>query len=102
MAWETRERGDRYYTRSKRVNGRVVREYVGTGDQAELEALEDERRREERVKERLEFQAMRDEAEGLDGAFRDLDRVCAEAIAETLASEGFHQHKGQWRRRRES
>ena len=32
MGWE---RG-RYYTRSKKVNGRVVREYVGTGQLAAL------------------------------------------------------------------
>jgi hypothetical protein len=32
MGWDK----GRYFTRSRKVNGRVVREYVGTGEVAEL------------------------------------------------------------------
>src|SRR5829696_2006524 len=39
--WEKRERGDLYYTRSCKVSGRVVREYVGGGALGELAALMD-------------------------------------------------------------
>ena len=46
MGWDK----GRYYTRSKKANGRVVREYVGAGRVAELvaqmDALERERREE--------------------------------------------------------
>ena len=41
MAWETRQRGGRCDTRSRRVNGQIVREYVDFGELAELAAAFD-------------------------------------------------------------
>ncbi len=49
MAWESRTGTERrYYTRSRKIRGRVVREYVGRGSKAEIEAALDQERREER------------------------------------------------------
>ena len=48
MAWE---RG-RYYTRSRKVNGKVLREYIGRGIAGQLAARLDALVREERERER--------------------------------------------------
>ena len=45
--WERRERGSLYYTRSRKVNGDVVRQYVGGGVLGQLAAMEDESKREQ-------------------------------------------------------
>ena len=50
MSWEKRNRGTEYYTRSKKTNGRVVREYIGRGPEAERAAAEDAARKADREK----------------------------------------------------
>ncbi|QDS98167.1 hypothetical protein [Adhaeretor mobilis] len=45
MAWENRGNNNRYYYRGRRVDGRTVKEYLGSGEAAERAAAEDEQRR---------------------------------------------------------
>ena len=97
MGWE---RG-RYYTRSRKVNGRVVREYVGAGRVAELAAELDAIKREQR---RLDALALRREKDGLAALDAEL-KALAEATdllaRAALLAAGFRQHKrGEWRKRR--
>lgn len=100
--WETRERGGRYYTRSRKVDGRMVREYVGCGVLGEIAALEDEYER--RVREE-EAAYLREEGERLDALEEPVDELCetAEVLARAaLVAAGYHQHnRGEWRKRRE-
>ncbi len=101
MGWESRARGGRYYTRSRKVAGRVVREYVGTGPIAELMAEMDAMERTRRTAGR---EAMRAEQERSASIEASVDALCetADLMAWTaLVLAGYHQHKrGEWRKRR--
>jgi nucleotide-binding universal stress UspA family protein len=100
MAWERRRNG-RYYYRARKINGRVVKEYVGQGPLAdaasERDALARAARteaREQRLREQRVFQAADDE---VDAFVTTLDSLtCASVILG-----GYHQHRGsEWRKRR--
>jgi hypothetical protein len=94
MAWETRCGRSRYYTRSRRVNGRVVREYVGGGIVGRLGAAVDAHRRAERADERAAL------AE-LDALVEELDALAELVARAALIAAGYHQHaRGPWRKRR--
>src|SRR5262249_2704859 len=90
-----------YYTRSRKVNGRVVREYVGTGWVAELAAQLDAVERQGREAERAADRARRAELEALDAPLNDLHDLAELVPHAALLAAGFQQHKrGEWRRRR--
>jgi hypothetical protein len=99
MGWERRRRGGRYYTRSKKVNGRVVREYLGCGDVAQLAAQTDALAREWRQLQALELRDQKAELDALDAGVRDVLAPSDLAARAALLAAGFHQHKrGEWRR----
>ena len=96
MGWEK----GRYYTRSRKVNGRVVREYVGGGEIGAVAAQLDEIERERREHERRRWRMEKEEIETFD---RSITKVCqmADIIAKAaMVAAGYHLHRGEWRRRR--
>jgi hypothetical protein len=101
MGWETRDscRG-RFYTRSRKVAGRVIREYVGTGAVAELAAAADLLRRGDR---RAALEARRAEEASWRAALApllELSRAADLLARVTLLIAGFHQHaRSSWRKR---
>ena len=98
MGWE---RG-RYYTRSRKVNGRVIREYVGAGLLGELAARMDANERQQREDERAADRTRRAELEALDGPLNDLNDLAEMVARAALVAAGYRQHKrGEWRKRRD-
>lgn len=101
MAWERRARGGLYYTRSRKMNGRVVREYIGAGETAaliaQLDALERQSKEQERAAEREELARLA----ALESLVRPICDEVDRAYRETLSTAGYHQHKrGEWRKKR--
>jgi hypothetical protein len=97
MGWE---RG-RYYTRSRKVSDRVVREYVGGGEVGELVAQMDAIEREQREMDREADEATRDELAAEDQPLGDLDALADEAARAAMLVAGYRRHKrGEWRKKR--
>jgi hypothetical protein len=101
VAWEKRARGGLYYTRSKRVGGRVVREYVGTGEGAEIAAVLDARDRTQRESLAAAWRTQREQLARTEAALGELCEL-GEAVARAnLLVAGYRRHhRGEWRRRR--
>jgi hypothetical protein len=97
MGWDK----GRYYTRSRKVNGRVVREYVGAGEIAVLVAQVDALERERRETERAARRAEKARLEALDAPLNQLNDLADLLARAALVVAGFRQHKrGEWRKRR--
>ncbi len=100
MAWEERERGGPYYTRSWRQDGRVVREYVGGGLAGRLASESDRIERERREERALEEKRAREKLEALAAPVLELEEAAAVLVRAHLIAAGCHRHKGEWRRAR--
>ena len=96
MGWD---RG--FYYRVRKVNCRVVREYVGRGPIAELVAQMDALERQQREAERAAWLAKRAELDALDAPLDELNDLAELLTRVALVAAGFHQHKrGEWRKQR--
>ena len=100
MAWEYRHGKTRqYFYKSRKVNGKVVKDYYGCGLTAELFSALDAERKWQREQARIQ-------RERLASIDRQVDEFCqfVDGIATGfLVSQGFYRHKGNrshWRKRR--
>src|SRR5829696_1692294 len=102
MGWEKRERGGPYYTRSRKIGGRVVREYVGGGILGHLAALQDAQQRRLREEEAAWWKEEYERLEALVAPVEDLCEAAEILYRAALVSAGFRRHqRGEWRRKRE-
>ena len=102
MGWEKRERGGLYYTRSRKVGGQVVREYVGGGILGHIAALQDAQERRRREEEAALSKDERDRLEALIAPVDQLHEAAEILYRAALLSAGFRRHqRGEWRSRRE-
>jgi hypothetical protein len=98
MGWD---KGGRYYTRSRRENGRVVREYIGGGRVGELVAQLDELERDKRETERQCARIAQEKVEAVDAPLAELDELADLVARAALAAAGYRQHhRGEWRKAR--
>src|SRR5919199_690140 len=97
MGWEKRDRGGLYYTRSRKIGGRVVREYVGTGPVAKLAAHMDAEKRLRRQEEAQAWQEERKRMEALKAPVEELCQATDVLVEVHLVAGGYRRVAGNWR-----
>ena len=95
------QRSGRFYFYAKRREGRrVVSSYIGGGMVAFAAVEIMAAARQERERKRQERQKTFYEQKEIDRLLARAERTLATILRAVLCSAGFHQHKGQWRKRR--
>jgi len=90
-----------YWYRSKRIGGRVVREYVGRGEWCAAAAQLDQFDRQSEAATKAGAQAQRAKLEAIDREAQAAFDAVTAAMNATLRAAGYRQHaRGQWRKRR--
>jgi hypothetical protein len=96
MAWC--ERGQRkYFYRSKRINGKPRRLYLGSGAAGERAARQDEQRRRERRAADAAWEAELAELREIDALVERFCRMTDLLLAAALMAANYHKHGGEWR-----
>lgn len=100
MGWEQRGNASYYYS-AERVNGLVVKQYMGTGAVAEIAAQLDALKRAEREDAAETTRRERNALAKLDAALAPLNELADTLTLAALVATGHHRPKrGRWRKRR--
>jgi len=95
------QRSGRFYFYEKRREGRrVVSRYIGSGELAFVAAEISDKERQEHERQRRKKQKTHNEQKEIDQQLTRAERSLANILRAILGAAGFHQHKGQWRKKR--
>lgn len=97
MSWEIRGNGRRYYYRVIRQNGRLVKQYMGSGKQALSAAAADEAARETRTGAAQSRRAWRQPIQEVIAQLRESELLLKRLVAFHLQGAGWTQHHREWR-----
>jgi hypothetical protein len=101
MSYEIR-RGRQYYYQVRRVNGRLVKQYLGSGVAAEQAAAEVARRQRDRADQlRLDLD-FEQRLLPFRSDFEAFWQTSELILQMAFVAANYHCHRGEWRRRRES
>lgn len=101
MAWLTRG-ANRYYYRRKRVSGKVISEYIGSGDFAAMIAQMDAQERQEGQEKRQADKGIVEQEKATDEQIAALVQAADHYIKALMLLADYHLHKRQWRRKRDN
>ena len=102
MAWERRKPGRYYFYRSRRVGGRVVKDFFGKGAIGQLAADLAEEARARRAEDAWALGTEQARLEALDRPPEALDRAATVLVEAALTAAGYRRFNyGPWRRRRD-
>jgi hypothetical protein len=99
MAWEARG-SQRYYYRAARDGRRVVKQYCGSGEVAELWASGDAYERALRETQRRELHTEMAASSGPDRLAEVVSQLAETGLKTVLEAGGYHRRSGEWRRQR--
>jgi hypothetical protein len=102
MAWERRQdTKKRYYYRSRRLpDGRVVKTYHGTGYRGAVAADADRFRRAEQSLIHERHRALLEHIQHVAAPLVELCDACDLVTEAALLAAGYHNHRGEWRKKR--
>jgi hypothetical protein len=100
VSWELRG-NRRYYTRSRRIKGKLTRSYIGKGLEAEIAAAIDAANRAQRKVKSDAHRALFAHIEMLDSLTREMEESVRVLVEAVLLVAGYHRHdRGKWQKRR--